>query len=129
MIQYRKVVDLSKKQIQECNNLINANFTENRFDTYTHVITYEEDSSILGFVGIFDNYLNQLCTNEKHRKKGIATNILKTANQYLSHPIFLFINKNQEKTEKLLKFYLKLGFTIDYENDLEYKMTTYENMI
>jgi len=128
MIQYKKVVDLSKNQIQQCHNLINANFTQNRFNTYTHVIIYEEDNKILGFVGIFDNYLNQLCTSDNHREKGIATSILNTSKKCLLNPIFLFINKNQETTEKLLKFYLKNGFKIDYENDFEYKMATYDDI-
>lgn len=122
MIIYQNVDNMSNMDIIACKSLIDANFSENRFDDYIQTITYRKDNKIIGFVGIYDNLLNQLCTDKEYRNRGIATKILNVAKQTMKTPIFLFIDKNKQNTKKLLKFYFSNDFYIDYDNDVEYKM-------
>jgi GNAT superfamily N-acetyltransferase len=122
MILYQNVQNMSSKDIIQCKVLIDANFSENRFEDYIKTITYKKNNAIIGFVGIYDNLLNQLCTDKEYRNQGIATRILNVAKQTMKTPIFLFIDKNKQNTQYLLKFYFSNGFYIDYENDVEYKM-------
>lgn len=122
MILYQNVKNMRSNDIIKCNALINANFSENRFEDYIKTITYKKNDAIVGFVGIYDNLLNQLCTDKEYRNKGIATRILNVAKQTMKTPIFLFIDKNKQNTQYLLKFYFSNGFYIEYENDVEYKM-------
>ena len=122
MIVYQNVKNMNITSIQECLSLINKNFAENRFDTYQDIITFSKKNKIIGFVGISDNHLNQLCTMKHNRRQGIATQILNFAKQKLDCPIYLYIDKNTEKTERLLRFYTNRNFKIEHENDVEYKM-------
>jgi ribosomal protein S18 acetylase RimI-like enzyme len=117
------VKDLNEDEIFRCIKLINSNFNKNRFNTYTSVIYYIIGSDIIGFIGISDNYLNQVCVNINYRNRGIASKMISKANEELgSEPIYLFIDKNKSTTEYLVNFYKKCEFVIEYENDIEYKM-------
>ena len=40
----------------------------------------------------------------------------------LENPVHLFVDKNKSNTEYLVEFYKKKDFTLEYENDIEYKM-------
>ena len=123
MIVYKLVKDLNEDEIFRCIKLINSNFNKNRFNTYTSVIYYIIGSDIIGFIGISDNYLNQICTNVNYRNRGIASKMISKAKEELgSEPIYLFIDKNKSTTEYLVNFYKKYEFVIEYENDIEYKM-------
>jgi ribosomal protein S18 acetylase RimI-like enzyme len=123
MIVYKPMKDLNEDEIFRCIRLINANFKINRFNTYRSVIYYVIGSDIIGFIGINDNYLNQICTNINYRNRGIATKMISLAKDELgTEPIYLFIDKNKSTTEYLVNFYKKCGFIIEYENDVEYKM-------
>lgn len=126
MILCQSVCDMSVNDIRDCKSLIDANFAENRFNDYTKVITYRHHYDVIGFVGIYDNLLNQLCTDIEHRKKGIAKQLLKVSQQVLESPIYLYIDKNKNNTEYLLHFYTSNSFIVCYENDVEYKMC-YDN--
>ena len=115
--------DLNEDEIFRCIRLINANFKNNRFNTYSSVIYYVAGSDIIGFIGISDNYLNQICTNINYRNRGIASKMISKAKEELgAEPIYLFVDKNKSTTEYLVNFYKKCEFIIEYENDVEYKM-------
>jgi len=122
MIVYKLVKDLTDDEIFRCIKLLNSNFKENRLNTYSSIIYYIIGSNIIGFVGISDNYLNQLCVNSNYRNKGIATNLINKSKEILQDTIYLFVDKNKSNTEYLVKFYEKNDFIIEYENDIEFKM-------
>uniref|UniRef100_A0A6C0LA65 N-acetyltransferase domain-containing protein n=1 Tax=viral metagenome TaxID=1070528 RepID=A0A6C0LA65_9ZZZZ len=123
MIVYKLMKDLNEDEIFRCIRLINANFKNNRFNTYSSVIYYVIGSDIIGFIGINDNYLNQICTNVNYRNRGIASKMISRAKEELgAEPIYLFVDKNKSTTEYLVNFYKKHEFDIEYENDVEYKL-------
>jgi putative acetyltransferase len=123
MIVYKLVKDLNEDEIFRCIRLINSNFKKNRFYTYTSVIYYIIGSDIIGFLGISDNYLNQICVNINYRNRGIASKLINRAKEELGdEPIYLFVDKNKSTTDYLVNFYKKYDFVIDVENDIEYKM-------
>jgi hypothetical protein len=122
MISICLVNNLTTQQKIECNQLIDNNFKVNRFNDYTNVVIYILGNNIIGFVGIYDNLLNQLCTNIENRRSGIATKIINTCIKTMKKPINLFIDKHKDTTDYLLSFYIKRKFEIEYENDDEYKM-------
>ncbi len=122
MLSIKYVNNLSDKEINECNKLINFNFKTNRFKDYVNVIIYKINNEIIGFVGIYDNLLNQLCINLDYRRKGIATEIINISKKFLKKPIYLYIDKQKENTDYLLHFYIKNKFIIELENEIEYKM-------
>ena len=70
MISHKLISNLDKKQIIQCNDLINKSFKTNRFQDYKYAVIYTKNDMIIGFVGIYDNLLNQLYTldfkNRKH---------------------------------------------------------------
>jgi ribosomal protein S18 acetylase RimI-like enzyme len=122
MIVYKLVRDLNEDEIFRCIRLINSNFKKNRFNTYSSVIYYIIGNDIIGFIGISDNYLNQVCVNINYRNRGIASQLLQKSKEILQESIYLFIDKNKSNTDYLVNFYIKNGFLIDLENDVEYKM-------
>jgi len=123
MIVYKLVKDLNEDEIFRCIRLINSNFKKNRFYTYTSVIYYIIGCDIIGFLGISDNYLNQICVNINYRNRGIASKLINRAKEELGdEPIYLFVDKNKSTTDYLVNFYKKYDFVIDVENDIEYKM-------
>ena len=123
MIVYKLMKDLNEDEIFRCIRLINANFKTNRFNRYDSVIYYIIGSDIVGFIGISDNYLNQICTNINYRNRGIASKLISRAiEEFGAAPIYLFVDKNKSATEYLVNFYKNCGFIIEYENDVEYKM-------
>lgn len=125
MIIEKLVDNLSWKEHIEINNFILNNFDNSRLDTYDKVIIYKENDYLIGFLGISNNYLNQLCVKKEYRCKGIATTLLKYARKILIGIIYLFIDKNKLNTDYLVNFYKKNGFIIEYENNEEYKMFKY----
>ena len=122
MIVYKLIKDLTEDEIFRCIKLLNSNFKKNRFNTYISIIYYIIGSNIIGFVGISDNYLNQLCVNINYRNRGIATGLINKSKEILQDTIHLFVDKNKSNTEYLVKFYEKNDFIIEYENDIEFKM-------
>lgn len=122
MIVYKLIKYLTEDEIFRCIKLINSNFKKNRFNTYSSIIYYIIGSNIIGFVGISDNYLNQLCVNINYRNRGIATGLINKSKEILQDTIHLFVDKNKSNTEYLVKFYEKNDFIIEYENDIEFKM-------
>ena len=122
MISIKPVTSLTKKEIYNCNQIINANFEKNRFNDYKTVLIYKKNNEIIGFLGIYDNLLNQLCTDIEYRRKGIAKELLDTSKKIIKKPINLYIDKNKKNTEYLLNYYLKNDFEIELENEFEYKM-------
>lgn len=122
MIVYKRCSELGPKELNDCKTLINANFAENRFDYFTHVISYTVNNEIVGFIGIYDNLLNQLCTKKEYRKKGIASQILMVSKKVMKSPIYLFVDKNKENTSYLINFYISNDFKVFSENEIEYKM-------
>jgi ribosomal protein S18 acetylase RimI-like enzyme len=122
MIVYKLLKDLSEDEICKCIKLINSNFKISRFNNYTSVIYYIIGNDIIGFAGINDNYLNQLCVNPNYRNRGIATQIINKSIEVLEKPLHLFVDKNKSNTDYLINFYKKKGFEIEYENNIEYKL-------
>jgi len=122
MIVYKLLKDLSEDEICKCIKLINSNFKISRFNNYTSVIYYIIGNDIIGFAGINDNYLNQLCVNPNYRNRGIATHIINKSIEVLEKPLHLFVDKNKSNTDYLINFYKKKGFEIEYENNIEYKL-------
>jgi ribosomal protein S18 acetylase RimI-like enzyme len=122
MIVYKLIKDLTEHEIFRCIKLLNSNFKKNRFNTYNSIIYYIIGSDIIGFVGISDNYLNQLCVNSNYRNRGIATGLINKSKEILQDTIHLFVDKNKSNTEYLIKFYENNDFIIEYENDIEFKM-------
>ena len=122
MIVYKLIKDLTEDEIFRCIKLLNSNFKKNRFNTYSSIIYYIIGSNIIGFVGISDNHLNQLCVNINYRNRGIATGIINKSKEILQDTIHLFVDKNKSNTEYIVKFYEKNDFIIEYENDIEFKM-------
>ena len=113
--------DINEDELKKCIILINNNFKSNRISEYYKLILYKKDNKIIGFIGINDNYLNQLCVDINYRNKGIATLLLSVARQHLKGTIYLFVDKNGNE-DKLIKFYIKNGYSIEYENNEEYKL-------
>ena len=122
MISIKPITTLTNKEIYNCNQIINANFEKNRFSDYKTVIIYKKNNEIIGFLGIYDNLLNQICTDIEYRRKGIAKELIETSKKILKKPINLYIDKNKKNTEYLLNYYLKNDFEIELENEFEYKM-------
>ena len=122
MIIYKLTKELNEDEIFRCIKLLNSNFKKNRFNTYSSIIYYIIGSDIIGFVGISDNYLNQLCVNINYRNRGIATNLINKSKEVLEKPLHLFVDKNKYNTDYLIEFYKKNNFIIEYENDIEVKM-------
>ena len=122
MIVYKLIKDLTEDEIFSCIKLINSNFKKNRFNTYSSIIYYIIGSNIIGFVGISDNYLNQLCVNINYRNRGIATGLINKSKEILQDTIHLFVDKNKSNTDYLIAFYKKNNFSVEYENDIEVKM-------
>ena len=122
MIVIKSKTELTCEEIAKCNKLIEYSFGNSRFDTYDKVIYYIVEDEIVGFVGISENYLNQLCTCINYRNRGIASEIIERAKGILDGTIYLFVNKDNEFSDILLKYYTKLNFYIEYENEVEYKM-------
>ena len=122
MISIKPVTTLTNEEIYNCNQIINANFEKNRFSDYKTVIIYKKNNEIIGFLGIYDNLLNQICTDIEYRRKGIAKELIETSKKILKKPINLYIDKNKKNTEYLLNYYLKNEFEIELENEFEYKM-------
>jgi ribosomal protein S18 acetylase RimI-like enzyme len=122
MIVYKLLKDLSEDEICKCIKLINSNFKISRFNNYTSVIYYIIGNDIIGFAGINDNYLNQLCVNPNYRNRGIATHIINKSIEVLEKPLHLFVDKNKSNTDYLINFYKKKGFELEYENNIEYKL-------
>ena len=122
MISFKLLKNLSEKEYEECNNLINSNFKNNRINENKNVIIYTNNNEIIGFIGIKDNTLNQLCTSIEYRRIGVVTKIIETAKKMLKGELILYIDKNKENTEYLLYYYDKKGFKIFEENNIEYKM-------
>jgi hypothetical protein len=85
MIVYKLIKELSEDEIFRCIRLLNCNFKKNRFNTYSSIIYYIIGSDIIGFVGISDNYLNQLCVNINYRNRGIATNLINKSKDVKYH--------------------------------------------
>ena len=124
---YKLVKNLTEKENKECNILINENFEKNRFTDYKYVIIYKIKNNIIGFIGIYENLLNQICTNIEYRRKGIATEMIDTAKKMLKGDIYLYIEKKQG-AKYLLNYYEKNGFKIIIENEIEYKMINKKNI-
>jgi ribosomal protein S18 acetylase RimI-like enzyme len=122
MIVYKLIKDLTEDEIFRCIKLLNSIFKKNRFNTYNSIIYYIIGSDIIGFVGISDNYLNQLCVNSNYRNRGIAKGLINKSKEILQDTIHLFVDKNKSNTEYLIKFYENNDFIIEYENDIEFKM-------
>ena len=95
MIVYKLFKELNEDEIFRCIRLLNCNFKKNRFNTYSSIIYYIIGSDIIGFVGISDNYLNQLCVNINYRNRGIATNLINKSKEVLEKPLHLFVDKNK----------------------------------
>lgn len=113
---------MDNNELIQCNNLINMSFKTNRFKDYEKAVVYTENKKIIGFVGIYDNLLNQLCTSFEYRRQGIATKIINKCKEILILPIYLYIDKHKENTKKLCNFYFKNNFIIYIDNEVEYKM-------
>ena len=96
MIIYKLVKNLTEKENNECNILINENFEKNRFTDYKYVIIYKIKNNIIGFIGIYENLLNQICTNIEYRRKGIAKEMIETAKKMLKGDIYLYIDKKKK---------------------------------
>jgi len=122
MIIHKLIKELNEDEILRCIKLLNLNFKINRFNTYTSVIYYLIGNDIIGFVGISNNYLNQLCVNINYRNRGIATKLINKSKEILENSIHLFVYKNKPNSDYLIEFYKKNNFIIEYENDIEVKM-------
>tara|TARA_B000000477_G_scaffold59114_1_gene49737 strand:+ start:3510 stop:3887 length:378 start_codon:yes stop_codon:yes gene_type:complete len=122
MIQIACVHNLNIFQVVECNELINLCFNTNRFEDYKTIIIFVENYKIIGFVGICESFLNQLCIHPSHRNKGIATKLLKMSYNIIKKPLKLYVDKKKETTDYLVSFYKKNGYYIEYENNKEYLM-------
>lgn len=127
MLAFHQVCNMNIHHISGCRRLIDASFAENRFDDYTHVITYIKNEKVVGFIGIYDNLLNQICTDSEYKKQGIATEMINVSKDVLDYPIYLYIDKNKPNTQYLLNFYTLREFHIDSENEVEYKLV-YDNV-
>ena len=86
------------------------------------MIWFVENYKIIGFVGICESFLNQLCIHPSHRNKGIATKLLKMSYNIIKKPLKLYVDKKKETTDYLVSFYKKNGYYIEYENNKEYLM-------
>ena len=123
--------NLSVELKNNLNNFILQSFEKSRIDDYKYFIYCKNNSSIIGFVGLYyiNNSLsiNQLCVDIKHRNRGIATSILNFIRKiYKKSHLILYIDKNKSSTNYLHDFYLNHGFKdiidnnnlpYDYENE------------
>jgi len=123
MITLKLISNMDTSEISQANKLINKYFDNNRFNDNKSAILYKKDNTIVGFIGIYDNLLNQICTDINYRREGIATEMINTCKKLLKGKISLFIDKNKKNTNYLLHFYQKNNFNIELENEVEYKMS------
>lgn len=123
MITLKLISNMNANEISQSNNLIDTYFDNNRFTDYKSAILYKKDGVVIGFVGIYDNLLNQICTDINYRREGIATEMISTCKKLLKGTISLYIDKNKKNTNYLLQFYQKNNFNIELENEVEYKMS------
>jgi len=123
MITLKLISNMDTSEISQSNKLINTYFDNNRFNDYKSAILYKKNNTIVGFIGIYDNLLNQICTDINYRREGIATEMINTCKKLLKGKISLFIDKNKKNTNYLLHFYQKNNFNIELENEVEYKMS------
>jgi len=123
MITLKLISNMNANEISQSNKLINTYFDNNRFTDYKSAVLYKKNNTIVGFIGIYDNLLNQICTDINYRREGIATEMINTCKKLLKGKISLFIDKNKKNTNYLLHFYQKNNFNIELENEVEYKMS------
>jgi len=123
MITLKLISNMDTSEISQSNKLINTYFDNNRFTDYKSAVLYKKNNTIVGFIGIYDNLLNQICTDINYRREGIATEMINTCKKLLKGKISLFIDKNKKNTNYLLHFYQKNNFNIELENEVEYKMS------
>jgi len=138
MIVRKKLVELDVEEKEKINYLILSCFSNSRLETYDEIIYYllEKHDNIIGFIGLNINinfsFINQLCINSNYRNKGIATMLLKYAEDSLITNLILYIDKNKNNTDKLYNFYVNRGYEEDKINcsldktKIEYKMIKYK---
>jgi GNAT superfamily N-acetyltransferase len=121
MIFIKKCDVLSHQEKEQLNHLILTCFENSRLTTYDTVIWYEEDNTIIAFMGYHTNQhhdikynditiLNQLCVHKEYRNKGIATKLLEYTEELLNSTIMLYIDKHDDDTNRLYDFYEKRGY-------------------
>ncbi len=64
----------------------------------------------------------------KNRKKGIGTKIINICNSKAKN-INITISKGLINTDKLLRFYFKLGFQIVKEDECNYRLQPFSNLV
>lgn len=72
------------------------------------LIAYYEETKIVGFIGLVDNYIAGLFVGKKHQNQGIGSKLLsfvKAENDFLSLTVYC-------KNQQAIRFYLKQGFKI-----------------
>lgn len=137
MIIRKKLSELNNDYIEQINFLLLSYFVNSRLHTYDEVIYYLRNDKIIGFVGLqFDiGFLtvNQLCVHIDYRNNGIGSMILKYIENNLQSNLVLYIDKNNDNTDELYKFYIKRGYQeddIDSKSSIvEYKMIKYSSYI
>ena len=129
MIVRKKLVELDFEEKEKINYLILSCFSNSRLESYDEIIYYLLEDTIIGFIGLNINidfsFINQLCVNYNYRNKGIATMLLKYAEDSLTTNLILYVDKNKNNTENLYNFYKNRGYA-EEENEIEYKMTKYK---
>lgn len=85
---------------------------------FADITVYEEDSEILGFIGISENFIAGLFVKEGVQSKGIGTQLLNGVKQNVDS-LKLDVYKENKQA---IQFYSKHGFTVSDENDLEFNM-------
>ena len=115
--------------IANIEKLIRQNFPISKLNT-NHYLFYisKQLSDVVACVGLQKQVakqsllLNQLCVACKQRRRGLGTYILRSLKS-LQIPLELYLNKNEQNTDRLFEFCSRNGFIeTSVSNNKEYHM-------
>lgn len=126
----KKIMDIWIKSNLDAHNFINKDYFYNNFDIVkeaiknTTIYVYEENNSIIGFVGISDGFIEGIFVDKKYGSKGIGKKLI----DYCKEKYNILTLNVYCKNERAVSFYKREGFSV-YEkkeekenNEFEYVM-------
>jgi ribosomal protein S18 acetylase RimI-like enzyme len=78
----------------------------------SQILVMESDNRIVGFGGNRDNYISWLFVHPAHRRKGVATALVRAIVARLDGPVTLNVSTENTPARRL---YERLGFTVERE--------------
>lgn len=126
----KKIMDIWINSNLDAHNFISKDYFYNNFDIVkeaiknTTIYVYEENNSIIGFVGISDGFIEGIFVDKKYRSNGIGKKLI----DYCKEKYNMLTLNVYCKNKRAVSFYIKEGFSV-YEkkeekdnNEFEYVM-------